>query len=265
MVGLFCVAAMAQEPVVSSVEEKAPAFVFSPDADTPEKVAALKKSERKTLFGGLFASLTYNDFYDTRLGLGSLEGRADGYVIKTTGAGDLMGNFWGMGFNAGLSLLYMPYEQFGVHVEAGCAYRWARGESDVAVIVEWDNQSRPPEKSDIGIDYYVRQFRIDLPVMARFSVPNVIYVEGGPMASFALYSKSRILMDDDFGHLEFREHEVSDVFELDGALGVGTTRYFGRKAVDMGLRLVMGITPLNGADDAPRTLQGQFNLTLWFM
>jgi len=255
---------LAADTSAAPVEEPV-AFVFAPDVDTPEKVAVLRKSDRKRFFGGVFASLTYNDFYDTRLGLASLEGRNDGYVVRTTGAGDLMGNFWGLGYNAGVSMLFMPFERFGVHAEIGGAYRWARGESDVSVIVEWANDSQQSEKSDIGIDYYVRQVRIDVPVMARFAIPGVFYMEAGPMASFSVYSKSRVLMEDTYGHLEFRKHEVSDPFEFDVVAGIGTTKYVGHKAVDMGLRLVVGVTPLNGSEDSPKTLQGQFNLTLWFL
>lgn len=261
--------AAATAPAAEQVPAPVPqeeSFVFSAEPSPTEAASQSKSSDgRKKFFVGVFASATYNDFYDTKLGLGSLGGKEDGYTVRTSGAGDLMGNFWGIGYTAGLSVLYMPKEFVGVHAEVGAAYRWGQGESNMSVIVDWDDESRLPEKADIDMDYYVKQIRIDLPIMARFALPNIAYLDVGPMASFAVYSKSRTLIDDDFGHQEFREHDVSDVFEFDIAAGVGTTRYIGSKALDVGLRLVMGITPLNDASDAPKTLQGQFNLTFWFL
>lgn len=223
------------------------------------------KPSRKSFFAGVFASATYNDFFGTKLGLGEIEQEDGGYSVKTSGAGDLMGNFWGIGYTAGVALLFMPTDFFGVHAEVGGTYRWGQGESDMSVILTWYDESKIPEKLDLSLDFYVKQIRVDVPVMARAVLPYVGYLEAGPMASFAIYSKSRLLMDDDFGHQEFREHDLFKTFEFDAAVGIGTTRYIGSKPLDLGLRLVMGITALSDASDAPRTLQGQFNLTFWLL
>lgn len=238
-------------------------FGSQPAVNSTSSVPA--NDDRKKFFAGVFAAGTYNDFYDTKLGFGSLGKSASGYSIKTSGADDILGNFWGLGYNAGLSVLYMPSEFAGVHVEVGGAYRYASSEADISVILTWDDSDRLPEKSDMTIEYYVKQLRIDVPVLAGFALPNVAFLEVGPQASFALYSKSKTVIEDDFGKQTFRKHDVSDVLEMDAVIGVGSTKYIGTKALDMSLRFVMGITALNDADDAPKTWQGQFNLTFWFL
>lgn len=237
---------------------------FSVQPTSSAAACAPADDGRKKFSFGIFASGTYNDFYDTKFGFGNIKG-GKGYSVKTQGADDLLGNFWGFGYNAGLSMLFMPSEFVGVHLEVGGAYRMASGESDVSVIVTWDDEDRMPEKSDMSLEYYVKQLRIDVPLFVRVAIPNVAFLELGPQASFAIYSKSKTSIEDDFGSQTFREHDVCDLFELDGAIGVGTTKYIGSKALDLSLRFVMGITALNDASDAPKTWQGQFNLTFWFL
>lgn len=245
----------AAAPAAAPVEQQ-PAFENQPFAATPAK--------KKRFHAGVFAAATYNDFYGTKFGLDKLGGGND-YTLKTSGADDLAGNFWGIGYNAGLSVMYMFKDYVGLHLEVGGAYRWATGESDVSVILTWKDASLPKERADLSIDYYVKQLRVDAPLLARFALPNVAYLEVGPMASFSIYSKDRAIVEDDYGKSAFRNHDVSDLFELDAAVGLGTTKNIGSKMLDMSLRFVMGITPLNDGDDAPKTWQGQFNVTFWFI
>jgi hypothetical protein len=42
-------------------------------------------------------------------------------------------------------------------------------------------------------------------------------------------------------------------------------RNIGKSIVDFNLRFVLGVTPLNDSDDAPKTWQGQFNISYWFI
>lgn len=129
----------------------------------------------------------------------------------------------------------------------------------------WKDKEKGSERVDLNIEYSMKQFNIDIPLFARFVAPFGMYVEAGPMVSFSLFSQDKSTVDDGFGAQEYTNDDACETFEFDAAFGVGTTQKIGSKALDVGLRFVLGITPLGDADDAPKTWQGQFNVAFWFM
>ncbi len=161
--------------------------------------------------------------------------------------------------------MYMFTPFFGMHMELDLAYRKGKGESDVVVVLLWDDADRLNERSDLNIEYSLKQFNLDLPLFFRFTLPNILYVEAGPMASFNIYSREKSYVEDEYSTKVYREEGVCDFFEFDAAFGLGTIRKIKSKYIEAGIRFVLGITPLSSADDAPKTWQGQFNLTFWFL
>ena len=226
---------------------------------------ATTATPRKRFFFGVFGAVTYNDFYDSELGLSNMGKNASGYTVKTSGQDGLMGNYWGVGANAGFAAMYMFNEMFGLHAEMGVAYRKGKGESDVTVTLIWDDKSKPKERASLGIEYSLKQINMDIPLFARFTLPNVFFVEAGPMLSLNFYSRDKSYVTDDEFTQKYREEDVCNFAEFDAAFGLGATRRIGSKSIEAGLRFVLGITPLSDADDAPKTWQGQFNLTFWFL
>jgi hypothetical protein len=251
------VAAPAQVPQESDSVAVMPAVPAS--AQQPAEPA------RKRFRFGVYGAVTYNDFYNTSLGLNRLNRHADGYSIKVAGVDDLTGNYWGIGANAGLSVLFMPTEIFGLHLEMGAAYRKGKGKSDLTAILTWDDASKKKERADLSLEYSLKQFTMDIPLLMRFEIPRIMFFEAGPMASLTFQSRDKSKIEDDFGFHTYREEDPCDFFELDAALGIGRMQRIGSKYLDFGLRLVLGVTKLNDSDDAPRTWQGQFNLTFWFL
>ena len=128
----------------------------------------------------------------------------------------------------------------------------------------WNDESRSPEKADLEIAYSEKQLNVDVPVLLRAMVPNVMYVEAGPVASFNLYSHHKSTVKE-YGSETFKENGGLNVFEFDVAFGLGTMRPVGKSMLDFNLRFVLGITPLSDSDDSPKTWQGQFNVTYWFL
>ena len=220
---------------------------------------------RKRFFFGVFGAVTYNDFYDSKLGLSNLGKHASGYSIETSGQDDLMGNYWGVGMNAGVGAMFMFTEMLGVHGELGLAYRKGKGESDVTVTLTWDDEEKMRERASLGIEYSLKQINMDIPVFFRFALPDIMYAEAGPMLSFNFYSRDKSYVSDDESKHKYREEDVCNFAEFDLAFGLGAMRRIGSKYIEAGLRFVLGITPLNDADDAPKTWQGQFNMTFWFL
>ena len=135
----------------------------------------------------------------------------------------------------------------------------------MAVKLYWDDEDRQPEKSDLEIEHYVRQMNIDIPLGFRYILPNQMYVELGPMASFNLYSKTKFEVTDIYGTQEFREHNCFKTFEFDVLGGIGLMRHIGKTILDFNMRFVLGVTPLSDGSDSPKTWQGQFNIAYWFL
>lgn len=88
-------------------------------------------------------------------------------------------------------------------------------------------------------DSHVTQWNIDVPVLVRFSVLPILYLEGGPFASFNLAMSA----EDDDGHEDkiFEDLYKTNVFEFGLAFGVGTGFF---PFVDIDLRLNLGLTKL---------------------
>ena len=244
--------------MVAPAPAAAPAPVAAP---VPEK----KPSNHKRWYFGAFGSLTYNDFWDSRLGLGNMGDGSSDYTVWVAGQDNLLGNYWGFGVNGGVSAMYMFTEMLGLHLELGAAYRKGKGESDVTVILSWNDQKRLNERADLNIEYSLKQFNLDMPLFFRFTLPNILYVEAGPMASFNFYSRDKSVVEDEYWTFVYREEGTCDLFEFDAAFGLGTIRKIRSKYIEAGIRFVLGITRLSDADDAPKTWQGQFNLTFWFL
>ena len=253
--------------VVAKVDSSA----VKADSSAAKLDSALTPAEKKTtasrkrFFLGVFGAVTYNDFYDSKLGLSNLGKHASGYSIETSGQDDLMGNYWGVGANAGLGAMFMFTEMFGIHGELGVAYREGKGESDVTVTLTWDDKTKMRERASLGIEYSLRQVNMDIPVFFRFALPNIMYAEAGPMLSLSFYSRDKSYVSDDESKHKYREEDVCNFAEFDMAFGLGATRRIGSKYIEAGLRFVLCLTPLNDADDAPKTWQGQFNMTFWFL
>ncbi len=234
----------------------------------PQKETAKPKDQKKPLkkrfWAGSYIAATYNDFYGTEFGFGNLKS-GDDYTLKVDGADDLLGNYWGVGLNVGISGLYLFNPMLALHADLGIASRRGSGKSDVSVKVFWDDVTRQPEKSDLELEYYVRQINIDVPLALRVMLPKSTYAELGPMMSFNLYSKTKFSVTDVYGTEDFREHDCFNAFELAIVSGVGVTRPFGKTMLDVGLRFVVGVTPLSDGDDSPRTWQWQLNVAYWFI
>ena len=88
-------------------------------------------------------------------------------------------------------------------------------------------------------DSHVTQWNIDVPVLMRFSVLPILYLEAGPYASFNLAMSA----EDDDGHQDkaFEELYQTKLFEFGLAFGAGTGIL---PFVDIDLRLSLGLSNL---------------------
>lgn len=88
-------------------------------------------------------------------------------------------------------------------------------------------------------DSHVTQWNIDVPVLVRFTVIPVLYLEGGPFASFNLAMSAK----DDDGDQDkvFEDKYQTKLFEFGLAFGVGTGIL---QFVDIDLRMNLGLTNL---------------------
>ena len=189
----------------------------------------------------------------------------DDYSLYVNGADDLLGNYWGVGVNGGLSGLFLLNSFLSIRADFAFAFRQGKGRSDVTVKLFWNDESRSPEKADLEIEYSEKQVNIDVPVLLRFMFTGMLYAEAGPMASINLYSHNKSKIKGVGVSDTFREDGGLNVFELDAAFGIGTVRPLPRGMLDFNFRFVLGLTPLSDADDSPKTWQGQFNITYWFL
>ena len=89
-------------------------------------------------------------------------------------------------------------------------------------------------------DSHVTQWNIDVPVLVRFSVLPILYLEAGPYASFNLAMSA----EDDDGHNDkaFEDLYQTNLFEFGLAFGVGTGIL---QFIDIDLRLNLGLTNLD--------------------
>ena len=252
--------------IIAPKEELVETFDTLQTAEVIESLDTVVANEPilKKFWGGAVIGLTYNDFYATKFGLAKPKS-AGYYSIRTDGTDDLLGNYWGLGFNVLVGGLYYVSPRWVVNADVGFAYRHGSGDSRITVTLDWDDESRPDEKSDLDIDYDERQLNVDIPVALRYLLYDMFYAEAGPLMSFNLYSRNKSVVSDIYGRTTFRESGGMNMFEFGLIFGTGTLRRVGKGMLDLNLRFMLGLTPLCDADDAPRTWQWQLNVGYWFI
>ena len=232
------------------------------DVKTAENKMEQNKSKR--VWGGFTVGITYNDYHSTKFGLNDIK-PGKNYDLTVEGADDLSKNFWGIGFRAGFSGLFVASPFFSLRGDLNIALRQGTGKANTSVILSWDDEDYDDEKNDLKIEYTATQLNIDLPLLARVSIPNAIYFEAGPMFSFNVYSKSKSTIKEYHGNKTFEEKGGLKAFEFDLATGIGVSRNIGKSMLDFDLRLVIGMTRISDSKDSPKTWQGQLNITYWFL
>ncbi|MBP5769250.1 MAG: outer membrane beta-barrel protein [Fibrobacter sp.] len=218
----------------------------------------------KRIWGGITAGITYNDYFSTKFGLNDIKPGKD-YSLTISGADDLLSNFWGVGFKVGMSGMFVASPYFNVRSDLSLALRQGTGKTNASVILDWKDSGLEDQKSDLEIEYSAMQLNIDLPFLARVTIPNVIYFEAGPIFSFNVYSKSESKITDIYGTEKFEDKGGLKAFEFDITAGIGISRSIGKSMLDFDLRFVFGMTRISDSNDAPKTWQGQLNITYWFL
>lgn len=261
---------------VASTDSLQPKPVATPDTvkeaakATPEvkeeKVAETKdeQSKPKRVWVGITAGVTYNDFLDTKFGLDKLP-QGDDYSVTVEGADKLLDNFWGVGFKAGFGIMFMFNDFFNLRGDLNIALRQGTGKANTSVIVSWDDEDYDDEKNDLKLEYSATQLNIDLPLLARVTIPNAVYFEVGPMFSFNVYAKNKVTIKDYHDTKTYEEKGGLKAFEFDIATGLGVMRHIGKSILDIDLRLIIGMTRISDSKDSPKTWQGQLNITYWFL
>ena len=234
-------------------------------ADTVKDTATAEvASKAKRFWGGVTAGLFYNDFHSTNFGLKNIKHRSE-FNVSVNGSDDLLNNFWGIGFKAGMSGLFIVSPYFSVHGDFTLALRQGSGKTNLSVLLTKKDSESVKQKSDLKIDYNVKQLNIDIPVLARVSIPKQLYFEAGPMLSFNVYAKSKVDVADIFGIQTYEQNGDFSAVEFDLATGFGVTRNVGKSILDFNLRFVLGLTRISEVEDSPKTWQGQLNVTYWFL
>ncbi|MBR2090738.1 MAG: PorT family protein, partial [Fibrobacter sp.] len=154
---------------------------------------------------------------------------------------------------------------FSVRNDIGIAYRQGTGNANTSFIMSWEDGNRAAEKSDLQIEYTIKQLNIDIPLLARVSIPSALYFEVGPMFSFNVYSKNKSVITDIYGSETYESDGELNAFEFDIATGIGISRNLEKSILDIDLRFVIGLTRISDSKDSPKTWQGQLNITYWFL
>ena len=254
-----------QQPQVAEAAPKAEKAEPKAEEKKPEaeKAPAKKGNQPKRFRGGITAGITYNDFYSTKFGLDDIDHGKD-ISLSVSGADDLLGSYWGVGFKLGMSGMFVISPIFNLRSDLTLALRQGTGKTNASVILS-KKKATQKEKSDLKIEYSSSQLNIDLPVLARVSIPKGIYFEAGPMLSFNVYSSSEVKITDVYGSEKFEEDGGLSAVEFDLVTGIGVSRNIGKSALDFDLRFVFGMTRISDANDSPKTWQGQLNVTYWFL
>ena len=218
----------------------------------------------KKFWGGLVAGVFYNDFHSTKFGLNSIPQNSS-YNLSVQDADKLLDNFWGIGFKVGFGSLFVQNSYFSIRNDIGIAYRQGTGNANTSFIMSWEDGNRAAEKSDLQIEYTIKQLNIDIPLLARVSIPSALYFEVGPMFSFNVYSKNKSVITDIYGSETYESDGELNVFEFDIATGIGISRNLEKSILDIDLRFVIGLTRISDSKDSPKTWQGQLNITYWFL
>ena len=154
---------------------------------------------------------------------------------------------------------------FNLRGDLNIALRQGTGKANSSVIVSWDDEDYDDEKNDLKLEYSATQLNIDIPLLARVSIPNALYFEAGPMFSFNVYAKNKVTIKDYHGTKTYEEKGGLKAFEFDIATGLGVMRHIGKSILDIDLRLIIGMTRISDSKDSPKTWQGQLNITYWFL
>ncbi len=218
----------------------------------------------KKFWGGLVAGVFYNDFHSTKFGLNSIP-QNPSYSLSVQDADKLLDNFWGIGFKVGFGSLFVQNSYFSIRNDIGIAYRQGTGNANTSFIMSWEDGNRAAEKSDLKIEYTIKQLNIDIPLLARVSIPSSLYFEVGPMFSFNVYSKNKSVITDIYGSETYESDGELNAFEFDIATGIGISRNLEKSILDIDLRFVIGLTRISDSKDSPKTWQGQLNITYWFL
>ena len=243
---------------------KATSEVKEENKEEKQAEAKTEQNKPKRIWGGVTVGVTYNDFLDTKFGLDKLP-QGDDYSVTVEGADKLLDNFWGVGFKAGFGIMFMFNDFFNLRGDLNIALRQGTGKANSSVIVSWDDEDYDDEKNDLKLEYSATQLNIDIPLLARVTIPNAIYFEAGPMFSFNVYAKNKVTIKDYHGSKTYEEKGGLKAFEFDIATGLGVMRHIGKSILDIDLRLIIGMTRISDSKDSPKTWQGQLNITYWFL
>ena len=243
---------------------KATPEVKEENKEEKQAEAKTEQNRSKRIWGGVTVGVTYNDFLDTKFGLDKLP-QGDDYSVTVEGADKLLDNFWGVGFRAGFGFMLMFNDFFNLRGDLNIALRQGTGKANSSVIVSWDDEDYDDEKNDLKLEYSATQLNIDIPLLARVSIPNALYFEAGPMFSFNVYAKNKVTIKDYHGTKTYEEKGGLKAFEFDIATGLGVMRHIGKSILDIDLRLIIGMTRISDSKDSPKTWQGQLNITYWFL
>ena len=253
--------AVVEQPVVATKEDTTQKVEVA-EAESDNKKETSEISPKK-FWGGFVTGVFYNDFHSTKFGLNSIP-QSSAYSLSVNDANKLLENFWGIGFKIGFGSLFVQNSYFSLRNDISIAYRQGTGNANTTFIMSWGNDSRTPEKSDLEIEYTVKQLNIDIPILARVSIPSALYFEVGPMFSFNVYSNNKSVITDIYGSETFENKGGLNAFEFDIATGIGISRNLGKSILDFDLRFVIGLTRISDSKDSPKTWQGQLNITYWF-
>lgn len=220
---------------------------------------------RKSLWGGISFAATYNDYYGTKLGLKNIVTSGNDYSLKVENADGLIGNYWGIGGNLGLEILFMFSSKIGFLLGMEGSYWLGSGNSVASVILTWNDSSKLMEKDDLDIQFSECRAGLDVPLMVRFYGPSFLYAEIGSKLAFNVYSESETSITDYYGERKFRETNGINFFELDLAFGMGLSKSIGMSVLDLGLRFVLGLTDVDRSEDAAKTWQFQLRAVYWFL
>lgn len=194
----------------------------------------------------------------------------------------LPSDFWGLGFNGSVGVLYSFTPLVALHSELGVSFRSSSAEMEPE-----DEEEALEEAPEMSFN----QWNLDIPVLLRVT-PGNFFLEAGPMISFNLDS-----------YIKFEQYGMSadldmdyNTFEFSLAFGAGVSIPVAGHKLDVDFRYVLGMTnlfemkgfvksfaSLDGGEisdgaleqflefygldklDMPKTWQFQLALTYWFM
>ena len=184
---------------------------------------------------GARAGVTYNDFW-----------------------GDGMKNapddLWGVGFNAGVGILFPLSPLIAVHPGVEISLR---RQSYSNTEIDFDS----PYGESFEIERVMKQWNLDLPILARLNPSSMFFLEVGPMLSLNLASDITTEM---MGVSITEKNDKQNIFELDLVAGVGVSIPLGDKNIDVDFRYILGLTEAMDQSDFS-VWNFQLAASFWFM